>query len=50
MRRRQRQAERQHRLMPVSLLSDGKTDSKYVGETALWIGENELTNHVWGRF
>lgn len=46
MRRRQRQEERRRRLMPVSLLSDGKTDSKYVGETTLWTGENELTDHV----
>lgn len=46
MRRRQRQEEKDRHLMPVSLLSDGKTDSKYVGETTLWTGENELTNHI----
>lgn len=47
MRRRQRQEEKQRHLMPVSLLSDGKTDSKYVGGSTLWIGENELINYIW---
>jgi hypothetical protein len=46
MRRRQRQEERQRRLIPVSLLSDGKTDSKYVGETTLWTGESGLPNRA----
>ena len=32
MRRRQRQEEKRQHLIPVSLLSDGKTDSKYVGK------------------
>jgi len=32
MRRRQRQEEKRRHLIPVSLLSDGKTDSKCVGK------------------
>jgi hypothetical protein len=32
MRRRQRQEEKRRHLIPVPLLSDGKTDSKFVGK------------------
>lgn len=32
MRRRQRQEEKRRRLIPGPMLSDGKTDSKYVGK------------------
>jgi hypothetical protein len=43
MRRRQRQEEKQRHLIPISLLSDGKTDSKYIRATNLWIFKSEVT-------
>jgi run domain Beclin-1 interacting cysteine-rich containing protein len=41
MRRRQRQEEKRRHLIPVSLLSDGKTDSKCVGKLRVWAGEGQ---------
>jgi hypothetical protein len=43
MRRRQRQEEKRRHLLPISLLSDGKTDSKYIRVTNLWAGESKVT-------